>query len=245
MPYLERADPSFGGRCAVCGAAAEGDPGASAKSPTALCRKCGGARPPSIRPLPSGRAPPPGEILEAQRRPLVTYADKSDRAWAARIEADALREPRRPTRLPLTAAAVAAALFVSAFLGGREAAVAAIPDLAGLYAAIGLPVNLRGLTIEGVVAERSAPGAPARLTVRGAIRNPTDAERAVPPLVASVRDGADAPLLTRGFDAPSRSLPANASAAFTLTIDEAPRQAVDVVVRFLRPAETSPSAKAD
>jgi hypothetical protein len=168
-----------------------------------------------------------------------------DKAWAARIEADELQPPRRRSRIPLTAGAVAAALFVAAFFGGRQAAVAAIPDLAGLYAILGIPVNVRGLAIDGVVAEWGAPGALSRLTVHGTIRNLTDSEKAVPPLVESVRDGADVTLLARAFDSPSRSLAGNASIEFALRIDDAPRQASGIVVRFRRPAEALPPTKAD
>ena len=78
---------------------------------------------------------------------------------------------RAAARLPLIAAGMAAALFLAAFFGGRQAAVAAIPDLAGLYAAVGLPVNLDGLAIEDVEAERAPTFAGFKLKVRATIRN--------------------------------------------------------------------------
>lgn len=176
-------------------------------------------------------------MLEAERRPLVTYSSRNDAAWAAKIVNDTPYQPRPRSRVPPMAAAVAALLFIGTFFGGRAVAVSAVPDLAGLYAAIGLPVNLRGLTIEDVAAERSAPGPGVQLTVRGTIRNLTAADQAVPPLTVTLGDSAGAPLSVRGFEPPSTLLPANQSAPFILELVEAPGQAAKVVVRFRRPAE--------
>ena len=184
-------------------------------------------------------------MLEAQRRPLVTYSSRDDAAWAAKIVQDAPYLPKPRSRMPPTFAALAALLFIGAFFGGRAAAVSAVPDLAGLYAAVGLPVNLRGLTIEDVAAERSALGSGAQLTVRGTIRNLTASDQAVPPLTVALQDSAGALLTVRGFEPPSTLLPANQSAPFILELAEAPGQGAKVVVRFRRPAETVSPEGAD
>ena len=99
---------------------------------------------------------------------------------------------------------MAAALFLAAFFGARQAAVAAIPDLAGLYAAVGLPVNLDGLAIEDVGAERTPTFAGFKLKVHATVRNIGKSEgAAMPPLAAVLLDDRRTPSGTYGFDPPA------------------------------------------
>ena len=140
----------------------------------------------------------------------------------------------------MIAAGMAALFFLAAFFGGREAAVAALPDLAGLYAAIGLPVNLDGFAIADVKAEsrrRPSPALGSRCTPRSAMSG--RAEQAIPPLAAVLYSDALVPAGAYGFDPPSRSSsrPANRFSS-TMKLDSAPEQAAEVVVRFRRRGET-------
>jgi hypothetical protein len=180
-------------------------------------------------------------LVEAERRPLVTYSDGADRAWARKMEGDILPETREPRRLPMVAASMAALFFLAAFFGGREAAVATVPDLAGLYAALGLPVNLEGLAIESVTAERTSSADGARLIVSGSIRNLGAAERTLPPLAAVIYDSAMVPAGARGFEPPSPRLGAGEETAFLLELDRVPGEAAEVAVRFGRPGENLPA----
>jgi hypothetical protein len=176
-------------------------------------------------------------ILEAERKPLVTFFSSTDKGWAAKIEGDFWPEAPRRSRIPMLGAALAASMFLAAFFGGREAAVAALPDLAGLYAAIGLPVNLDDLRIEDLAAERTEGKNGTRLTVRGVIRNVSATEQPVPPLTANVLDSALAVVGWRSFDAPARVMAAGEAAPFLLELAAVPRQAGKVAVRFRRTAE--------
>jgi hypothetical protein len=128
-------------------------------------------------------------------------------------------------------------LFAAVFLGGREVAVAALPDLAGLYATVGLPVNLIGLAIEDIAAERTATADGVRLTIRGAIRNVSDANRDVPPLMAEVADAAGALAGPYGFEAPVSKLAAGGAAPFILRLEQPTSLGAAVTVRFRRPSE--------
>jgi hypothetical protein len=180
--------------------------------------------------------------LEAERRPLVTYSAGVDKAWAAKAASDADREPPRPPRFAATAGFLASALFLTAFFGAREAAVASLPDLAGLYSVIGIPVNLAGLAIEDVAARRSMGPRGAGLTVRGAIRNAAGEGRAAPPLTVELTDVSGAPLLSRAFNPPPRSIAPGKTQPFVLEFDDVPRQAARIVLRFRRPATAQLSA---
>jgi hypothetical protein len=116
--------------------------------------------------------------------------------------------------------------------------VAALPDLAGLYAAIGLPVNLDGFSIEGVGAERTPTFAGFKLTVHATIRNIGTAEQAVPGLAAILYSDALVPSGAYGFDPPARTIGAGESIPLLMELDSAPKQAAEVVVRFRRHGET-------
>jgi hypothetical protein len=185
---------------------------------------------------------PKGELLVAEKRALVTYTSAREDAWAAKVAGDYWPEPPRHSRIPMIAGAMAAALFLTAFFGGRHAAVAALPDLAGLYSAIGLPVNLEGFTIEAVTAERAPTFAGDRLTVRVSIRNLGKDEAAIPPLAAVLYSRALAPAGALGFDPPEHPVPAGESVALLIHVDAAPKDAAEVAIRFRRPGETLAAA---
>jgi hypothetical protein len=136
---------------------------------------------------------------------------------------------------------MAALAFFAVFFGGREAAVTAIPDLASLYDALGMPVNLEGIAIEDVTAER-APGSDGSvIAVSGKIRNVSGAPQNVPPLVAILYDSAKVAAGSRSFAAPAETVAVNEEAPFLLKLENVPPQAVEVVVRFRRPGENLPA----
>ncbi len=232
-------------QCPACGASEAADPAVLAGAPMIVCRECGETWPVSprrrARRAPAPEDDPPSHVIDAERRPLIAYSSGVGQAWAAKMEGDVLPVPPKHSRVPLIAAGLASALFLATFLAGREAAVAALPDLAGLYAVFGLPVNLDGVVIEAIKAERSVDdGGVPQLIVQGAIRNISQAAQPVPPLTLSFHDAAGKPAGWRGFDPPAQLIAAGEAAPFRLAIQDAPRQAADIVVRFRRPAERVP-----
>jgi len=233
--------------CPACGASESAEPEVLADAPTIVCRECGETWPSAprrtVRRLDLVReteAQVKSNLEEAERRPLVTYSDGAERAWAAKVEGDYWPEPPRPRRIPMMMGAVASVLFLVAFFGGREAAVRAVPDLAGLYAAIGLPVSLEGMAIEAVTAERSKTDAGETVVVHGTIHNVSGRAMAVPPLTAVLYDSARRPAGVQGFDPPAATIGNGEAKPFVLTLDTAPRQADTVAVRFRHPGERLP-----
>jgi predicted Zn finger-like uncharacterized protein len=232
-------------RCPFCAAAEPVDEAALAGQAQMIsCRRCGETWPArqgmacgdeSLGRGEGRRTTGPGPrrpALEALRQPLVGYREANCDPWSARIVAD---QPSMPTvRRPWAAAlsCVVAALFLTAFIAGRQAAVAAVPDLAGLYAAIGLPVHLTGLAIEDVEAERRIDGTGARIKVRGRLVNLGAEERPVPPLLVQFRDAGGAVLHGADAAAPVASLAAGDTARFVLELKGVPSQAGQVLVRL-------------
>ena len=230
--------------CPACGASELADPAVLCDAPTIVCRNCGETWPSapkrrkrmiSVTDATDGR-----DLVDAEKRPLVTFSNGAEQAWARKVEGDILPEQApAPRRGPLIAAATAAMLFVAAFVVAKGPAVAALPDLAGLYAAVGLPVNLDGLYIE-VKARRKSAEDPNTLVVVGAIRNVGAIRRTVPPLIANfpgeTGDGGNP------IDAPADDLAPGESVAFELEIADVPEHAEVIELRFRRPSEPSHGA---
>jgi len=249
--------------CAECGASEIAEAGVLAGAPTIVCANCGETWPVPGNPagaaapetsdesagegasralsLWSGAAEwPASRSLEAMRQPFVTYGGAygpTERAWAAKIEADRDLPVVVPSRIPQFAAAIASAIFLCTLVVGRDAAVTAVPDLAGLYAAVGLPVNLDGFAIRGLEAERRGAGVAATLVVRGRIENVSHVARPVPPLVVGFRDGARTPTGARSFDPPPRDIAPGEAAPFEVTMLAVPDQVDEIVVRLRRTGE--------
>jgi hypothetical protein len=183
-------------------------------------------------------------MIVAEKRALVTYSAGSDTAWKAKIEGDYWPEPPRQSRLPMMLGATAALFFLAAFFGGREAAVAALPDLAGLYGAIGLPVNLDGFAIENVVSERKPTFAGYKLKIQATLHNISGSAQKIPPLATILYSDAFVPAGAYGFDPPAGTVKPGASMPLVMELDSAPKQAAEVVVRFRRHGETLADAGA-
>lgn len=234
-------------RCPFCAAAEPVEETAlAAQARMIACRRCGEtwpARQGVVAPRGGGRGErvshnpisipgSHGPAVDAMRRPLVSYGDAGCDPWSAQIVADQPPPPAR--RRPWTAAlsCLAAMLFLAVFATGRQAAVGAVPDLAGLYAAIGLPVHLKGLAIEDVEAERRVDGTGATIKVRGRVVNLAAEERTVPPLLVQFRDETGTVLHGADAAAPVASLAPGGTARFVVEVERVPSQAGQVLVRL-------------
>jgi hypothetical protein len=230
--------------CPACGASEMADPAVLCDAPTIVCRNCGETWPSAEkrrrRVLPPAPSTSATDVVDAERRPLVTFSDGAEKAWARKIEGDVLPEQApEPRRAALSAAATAAVLFLAAFVAARESAVAALPDLAGLYAAIGMPVNLDGLSIEGVTARRKSADDPDTLVVVGTIRNIGGSIRSVPPLLAHFPAAEGASERGGLLAGTADDLAPGEQVSFEFKIAGAPERAEEVELRFARPSEAA------
>jgi predicted Zn finger-like uncharacterized protein len=145
------------------------------------------------------------------------------------------REARRGSRwilsgLPLAILALIA--LNAALIGWRADVVRVAPQTASLYAAIGLPVNLRGLTFKDVTTTTESHEGVQVLVVEGTIASASPRVVEVPRLRFSVRNGggqevyAWTSLPTRSMLAPGETL------TFRSRLASPPPDARDVLVRF-------------
>ncbi|WP_336488627.1 zinc-ribbon domain-containing protein [Methylobacterium nigriterrae] len=148
---------------------------------------------------------------------------------------------------PAAAAGLAALALLPLMLLARTTVVRAMPQTAGLYARIGLPVNLRGLELRDVVAFRGAaePGRAGELVVEADLVGLARGGVPVPVIEVEVRDAADRPLKTFTAPAPRAALGEAERARFRATFADPPAQGRSVEIRFAAaapPSEERPAA---
>ena len=123
----------------------------------------------------------------------------------------------------------------------RATIVRAVPRTAALYAAIGLPVNLRGLAI-GDVRTTALDDGRRGLEIAGTIRNIEKSRTVVPKLSFEIRDARGTTLAHWAEPAPRRQLAADESVAFLTQAPAVPDGSKEVLVRFETPQDVGPVA---
>ncbi|MBV9078022.1 MAG: zinc-ribbon domain-containing protein [Methylobacteriaceae bacterium] len=123
-------------------------------------------------------------------------------------------------------------LAVPAALVGRRAVVAALPQTAEVFGAVGLPVNLVGLTLGDISSGISVEGTRRILVVEGVVTNPGAQDIAVPPLDLTVEGGSGETLYRWSARVPAASVAAGESQAFKVRLAAPPPEGRRVVVTF-------------
>lgn len=146
------------------------------------------------------------------------------------------RSPRAGTRPNATLLVGGAAGFVLLVLVGafaaREEVVRLFPAFAGLYEAVGLTVNLRGLDFSDVKTFREMDGSTPVLVVEGSIANATEDVRPVPSLRFALLSGLGREVYAWTMEAPKDKLAGGETMRFKSRLPAPPDAAVDVEVRF-------------
>jgi predicted Zn finger-like uncharacterized protein len=118
-------------------------------------------------------------------------------------------------------------------VGWRSEIVKVMPQTASFYAAVGMPVNLRGLSFDNLTtATEQHEGVPI-LVVEGSILNTTRKMVDVPHLRFSVRNAARQEIYSWSSVPPRPVLPPGETVAFHARLASPPPDAHDVLVRFL------------
>ena len=183
--------------------------------------------------------------LDAHDSPPLAPAPGDAAAGAAHvpgedIESIAARRARRPAvgtanrrmHPSLTIAIVVLIVLNGALLGWRTDVVRLLPQTAPLFAAIGLPVNLRGLAFDDVTTSIEMSEKLPVLLVKGKITNISRVPRDVTRLRFALRSAAGNEVYT-WTSLPSRGvLPPGESEAFETRLASPPADGQFVVVRF-------------
>jgi predicted Zn finger-like uncharacterized protein len=155
---------------------------------------------------------------------------------------EAVREPEPaadeegPSWLLLGWTALVAVLIASAatLYLAREAISRHIPGMADLYAAIGLPVNIRGLDFIGLSQQWTEQDGRLRLVVRGEIVNITDEERPLPELVFAMYDASGMEFFQWMERIDAQSLPPHGNTRFRAQIPAPPDRVRQLHIRFAK-----------
>jgi len=184
-----------------------------------------------LAPEPAPEDPPPPPVIEAP--PLVPKAAGEDIESVAARRAERHAAHRRRWQRSTWTVAILALLGVHLMLiGWRNDVVRWLPQTASLYAAVGLPINLRGLAFRNVTTERETHEGVEVLVVEGSIVNDFKRAVEVPRLRFSVRNKSGhevyswTALPNRNALLPGESLP------FRTRLASPPRDTDRVQVRF-------------
>jgi len=140
------------------------------------------------------------------------------------------RQSRRSSRW--TALVLVLAACNVALIGARNEVVRYLPQTASLFAAIGLPVNLRNLKFEDVKLSTEADGNVNMLSVQGAIASEAGKPVAVPRLRFALRNAIGQEVYTWTMQPPHSILDPGERLPFRSRIPAPKVDAANVMVRF-------------
>lgn len=133
---------------------------------------------------------------------------------------------------------VALCLFVMVglavgLLSTRHAVVSVLPGTARLYAAVGYPVNLRGLAFRNIVFERDVEGGIPVLLVRGEVVNITQSPQVVPRIRLALRDRHDVEIYRWTASVSEQRIQPSGHVPFSTRLITPPDAAASLEVRFV------------
>ena len=136
----------------------------------------------------------------------------------------------------VAAFAAAFGLIAAGLLYFRAEMVRVLPGTASLYAALGAPVNLRGLEFQNVSVDTVVEDGLSILSVRGEVVNLTDRPLAVPGIRFSVRDEARREIYHWTGQAEQNRVAPKDRARFSTRLASPPIAGEQVQIRFVRSA---------
>ena len=186
---------------------------------------------PSLVP-PIAHAPLPDEVsAEHDSEDVESFAARRARLKTRR------QQKRRSSRW--TAIILVLFAFNVALVGARPEVVRYLPQTASLFAAIGLPVNLRNLKFEGVRISKDSQDGVTTLVIEGNIVSTADKPVEVPRLRFAARNASGQEVYTWNALASRSILPPGASLEFSSRLVSPPADASDVIVRFFNSQDLS------
>ena len=146
--------------------------------------------------------------------------------------------PRPTVRLRSGAAVLVAALLGGglAAVAGKAGMVAAFPPAEAVFATLGVPVNLSGLSLGELRSTVESGDGLAILTLEGHITNLRSGPMPVPPLRIAVRDRSRRELYYWTAPAPKAQLASGETVLFRSRLTAPPRDGQDLAVSFADPA---------
>ncbi len=199
-------------------------------------------------PEPVTIADAPSLVPQIEHAPLPETADaafESEEAEsfdARRLQMQARRKKSRRSSRWTAVILVLVACNV-ALVGARNEVVRYLPQTASLFAAVGLPVNLRGLKFADVKIFKEAQDGAETLIVQGAIVSESGKAIEVPRLRFAARNATGQEVYTWTMPPPRSILGPGERLEFRSQIPAPPADASDVMVRFFSPQDAAAGTK--
>jgi predicted Zn finger-like uncharacterized protein len=182
--------------------------------------------------IPVAEAPLPPIDPPAPTEPAIEN-QIPDGASAARHRRTRLDTQRRARpKAHLTLVALALVLVTASLLNWRKDVVRHLPQLASFYTSIGLPVNLRGLTLANVTIGRETSDGVPVLVIDGTIVNSVSTPVEIPQLRFAVQNAAGAEIYSWMATPTQRTLEPGATLPFRTRLASPPDNGHNVQVRF-------------
>ena len=125
------------------------------------------------------------------------------------------------------------AAVIAALIAGRPGVVRLLPQTASLFAAIHLPVNLRGLEFSSVTSSQSIEQGIQVLLVEGKVVNVTHRALEIPRLRFAMRNRSGREVYAWTILPTSGTLAPDAALPFRTRLASPPEDGVDAAVRFV------------
>ena len=187
--------------------------------------------PPADEPVAVADAPPIAPAEPSASEPPAPPPPEDIETVAARRAREQAK--RRRWRQPGWSTTILALIAVNlALVGWRSDIVRWLPQTASLYAAIGLPVNLRGLSFANVTTEKETHDNVQVLIVEGLIVNDGKRPAEVPRLRFAIRNQAGQEIYSWTALPARNVLLAGEALQFRTRLASPPREGQQVVVRF-------------
>lgn len=188
---------------------------------------------PPLAPIDLDAGRPPIDIDDDREGALTDEPSEDIETAAARRGRPGRQRLQLPSLSRLQALILGLLIVDAMLIGWRTDVVRLLPQTASLYAAIGMPVNLRGLSLDDLsTATEMHEGVPI-LVVRGKIINVTGAITEVPRLKLVVRDAARREIYSWTVAASAARLLPYQTTDFSSRLASPPAGSKDVMVRFL------------
>jgi predicted Zn finger-like uncharacterized protein len=189
---------------------------------------------PSIAPVDLDEGQPPIEV-EADPAAAEDAEPLEDiETYAARHNKRGFRRPSLHWPLSNLQSVILALIIVDAILvGWRNDFVRILPQTASFYSMLGLPVNLRGLALDGVTTTTEQHEGVPILVVEGSVVNDSRKIVDVPRLKFVVRNSANEEIYSWTAVPPRATLPPGEAVSFRSRLASPPPDGRDVLVRFV------------
>ncbi len=116
----------------------------------------------------------------------------------------------------------------------RQSVVKALPGSAHLYARLGMPVNVRGMTFANVVYKRDFENGLPVLAIKGEVVNLTDQQMILPRVRFGLLDGTEQELYHWTVKVDKKPIAPNARVKFVTRLASPPKGAEGLMVRFAK-----------